>query len=134
MPEFKQIGLFPNPQIEQNVIEKVIELLGRHNMEPVIIDESISSGSQLDLVITSDTAIAHLAGALGCPTWVALCHSPDWRWQQTGSRCAWYPTMRLFRQPRPGDWHRCFTEIASALTRLRDQASQPHTSHTESTP
>ena len=70
MPEFKQIGLFPNPQIEQSVIEKVIELLGRHNMEPVIIGESISSGSQLDLVITiggDGTVLAGLIRFPGCP-------------------------------------------------------------------
>ena len=70
MPEFKQIGLFPNPQIEQSVIENVIEMLGRHNMEPVIIGESISSGSQLDLVITiggDGTVLAGLIRFPGCP-------------------------------------------------------------------
>jgi ADP-heptose:LPS heptosyltransferase len=56
----------------------------------------------LDLVICSDTAVAHLAGALGRPVWVALNASPDWRWMQGRNDSPWYPTMRLFRQPRAG--------------------------------
>ena len=58
----------------------------------------------LDLVITSDTSIAHLAGALGRPVWVALKHVPDWRWMLERGDSPWYPSMRLFRQPRPDDW------------------------------
>ena len=57
-----------------------------------------------DLVITSDTAIAHLAGALGVPTWVALKKTPDWRWFLDRDDSPWYETVRLFRQERPGDW------------------------------
>ena len=69
----------------------------------------------LDLVITSDTAIAHLAGALGAPVWLALAHVPDWRWGLMGATTPWYPTMRLFRQDRPGDWAGVFARIAEAL-------------------
>jgi hypothetical protein len=69
----------------------------------------------LDLVITSDTAVAHLAGALGCETWVALKKIPDWRWQLDRPDSPWYPTMRLFRQQTAGDWTSVFSEIASAL-------------------
>jgi tetratricopeptide (TPR) repeat protein len=69
----------------------------------------------LDLVVTSDTAIAHLAGALGAPVWVALPFAPDWRWTLRRSDSPWYPTMRLFRQPKPGDWESVFEEIAGAL-------------------
>jgi tetratricopeptide (TPR) repeat protein len=69
----------------------------------------------LDLVITSDTAIAHLAGALGVPVWVALPFVPDWRWLLDRSDSPWYPTMRLFRQQRPGDWEGVFEEIETAL-------------------
>ena len=58
----------------------------------------------LDMVITSDTSVAHLAGALGRPVWVGLQHVPDWRWLLEGEDCLWYPTMRLFRQTRRGDW------------------------------
>jgi tetratricopeptide (TPR) repeat protein len=70
----------------------------------------------VDLVITSDTSIAHLAGALGRPVWVVLKHVPDWRWMLGRDDSPWYPTMRLFRQPRPGDWHAVFADIAAALT------------------
>ena len=70
-----------------------------------------------DLVITSDTAIAHLSGALGARTWVALKHLPDWRWLQAREDSPWYPTMRLFRQPAPGDWGSVFKSIKMALER-----------------
>jgi tetratricopeptide (TPR) repeat protein len=59
---------------------------------------------RLDLLITVDTAIAHLAGALGRPVWTMLCHTPDWRWHLDRSDSPWYPRMRLFRQPAWGDW------------------------------
>jgi tetratricopeptide (TPR) repeat protein len=72
----------------------------------------------LNLVITSDTSIAHLAGALGRPVWVALQHVPDWRWLLEGDDCAWYPTMRLFRQTKRGDWAGVFTRIAGQLAKL----------------
>jgi hypothetical protein len=69
----------------------------------------------LDLVITSDTSIAHLAGALGRPVWVPLPFIPEWRWLLDRTDSPWYPTMRLFRQKSLGDWNSAFTEIESAL-------------------
>lgn len=69
----------------------------------------------LDLVVTSDTSIAHLAGALGVRTWMALAHVPDWRWGMTGKTTPWYPSMRLFRQTEPGNWNSVFADIAAAL-------------------
>jgi tetratricopeptide (TPR) repeat protein len=69
----------------------------------------------LDLIITSDTSIAHLAGALGRPVWVALQHVPDWRWLLEAEECLWYPTMRLFRQTRRGDWRGVFARMAQLL-------------------
>jgi tetratricopeptide (TPR) repeat protein len=70
---------------------------------------------ELDLVIAVDTAVAHLAGALGRPTWTLLSHTPDWRWQLDGTDSLWYPTMRLFRQPRWGDWNAVFANVAETL-------------------
>jgi ADP-heptose:LPS heptosyltransferase len=69
----------------------------------------------LDLVVTSDTATAHLAGALGVPVWVALPFAADWRWLLDRSDSPWYPTMRLFRQKERGDWQGVFEEIKNAL-------------------
>jgi Flp pilus assembly protein TadD len=74
--------------------------------------------SALDLVITVDTATAHLAGALGVPVWVALCHFPDWRWLQQREDSPWYPTMRLFRQRQRGDWKEVFRRMAEELIRV----------------
>jgi hypothetical protein len=72
----------------------------------------------LDLVITVDTAIGHLAGALGVPVWVALSFSPDWRWMLGRTDSPWYPTMRLFRQAQPGNFTQVFENIASELAKL----------------
>lgn len=69
----------------------------------------------LDLMITSDTSVPHLAGALGVPTWVALPLSPDWRWFLEREDCPWYPTMRLFRQKELGNWDDVFDRIAREL-------------------
>ncbi len=74
---------------------------------------------ELDLIITVDTSVAHLAGALGRPTWVLLSHTPDWRWQLGRGDSAWYPTMRLFRQPQWGDWGAVFTDLAAELRQIR---------------
>lgn len=69
----------------------------------------------LDMVITSDTSLAHLAGALGVPVWIALPWSADWRWLREREDCPWYPTMRLFRQRTLGDWSEVFQRLASGL-------------------
>ena len=74
----------------------------------------------LDLVITIDSMAAHLAGALGTRVWTMLSAAPDWRWMDQGERSPWYPTMRLFRQERPGDWTSVVERVASALTSVLD--------------
>jgi tetratricopeptide (TPR) repeat protein len=69
----------------------------------------------LDLVVCSDTAVAHLAGAMGVPVWLALALVPDWRWLLERADSPWYPTMRLFRQKHYGDWEEVFDHMADAL-------------------
>ena len=70
---------------------------------------------QLDLVISVDTAVAHLAGALGRPVWTLLSDVPDWRWLLEGQTTPWYPTMRLFRQTHSGAWGDVMQRVAAAL-------------------
>jgi tetratricopeptide (TPR) repeat protein len=77
--------------------------------------DTASIMSQLDLVITTCTSTAHLAGALGVPCWVALCHNPDWRWLRNREDSPWYGNTRLFRQTTPGDWEGVFDRIDQAL-------------------
>jgi tetratricopeptide (TPR) repeat protein len=69
----------------------------------------------LDLVVTTDTSVAHLAGGLGVPVWVALPYAADWRWRSSGSTTPWYPNMRLLRQTQRGQWGTCFLQIKQAL-------------------
>jgi tetratricopeptide (TPR) repeat protein len=73
----------------------------------------------LDLVITTDTVIANLAGALGVPTWVAIQYVPDWKWMFDRPDSPWYPTMRLFRQKMDGDWQGVFEDMKEALAGLQ---------------
>jgi len=83
----------------------------------------------LDLIITSDTAIPHLAGALGVPVWVALKYSSDWRWLLHRNDSPWYPTMRLFRQQPARDWSTVFAEIQQSVIGLLEErrlATMPH--------
>jgi ADP-heptose:LPS heptosyltransferase len=77
--------------------------------------DTASIMTQMDLVITTCTSTAHLAGALGVPVWVALHHNPDWRWLRHREDSPWYPSARLFQQKSPGDWKGVFKSIERAL-------------------
>jgi hypothetical protein len=72
---------------------------------------------QLDLVISVDSLAAHMAGALGKKVWTLLSHVADWRWMLEGETTPWYPTMRLFRQTRPGDWSGVIERVTEAVNR-----------------
>ena len=74
--------------------------------------------SQLDLVISVDTSIAHLAGALGKPVWVLLTYVPDWRWLLDRDDSPWYPTARLFRQNNFRDWGHVIARVRDALLKF----------------
>jgi Flp pilus assembly protein TadD len=112
--------------------EQIGELAGR--LRVVEFDEPLDETSgpfmdtaavmhSLDLVISSDTSIVHLAGGLGVPVWTALSYSPDWRWLLARDDSPWYPSMRLFRQTALGDWGGVFQSMAEAL---REQVAAPH--------
>lgn len=82
------------------------------------LTETAAMIANLDLVITSDTVTAHLAAALGIPTWVLLPYVPDWRWLMARDDSPWYPTAHLFRQPNAGDWPAVALAVETALRRF----------------
>jgi tetratricopeptide (TPR) repeat protein len=79
--------------------------------------------ANLDLVITTDTAVAHIAGAMGKPVWVLLMFAADWRWLRGRDDSPWYPSARLFRQQSPGDWRGVVTRVKSELERSKESRS-----------
>jgi len=86
--------------------------LGKHCSD---FFDTAQAASQMDLVITVDTAMAHLAGALGLNVWTLLSYDADWRWFQTIEDSPWYPTMRLFRQDKPGSWNNVILRVKKEL-------------------
>ena len=83
--------------------------------DPACVWATAEKLKTLDLVITVDTMMAHLAGAMGRPVWTLLPFQCDWRWMMAREDSPWYPTMRLFRQPRPGDWQSVIERVQCAL-------------------
>jgi ADP-heptose:LPS heptosyltransferase len=77
--------------------------------------------ANLDLVISVDTATAHLSGALGCPTWILNRFDACWRWQIDREDTPWYPTARLYRQNTPGNWSNVMAKVKQDLIALRDE-------------
>ncbi len=82
-------------------------------------DDTMALLACLDLVVTVDTSVGHLAAAMGKPVWILLAHAPDWRWLLEREDSPWYPTVQLFRQTEAGDWGGVFARVAAAL-RSRD--------------
>jgi tetratricopeptide (TPR) repeat protein len=87
---------------------------------------------RMDIVVTVDTSIAHLAGALGKPVFILLCFTPDWRWLLTGDLSPWYPTARLFRQARPQAWSEPVVQAAGELRAMIAGGIPAHAAHTDS--
>lgn len=102
-PDEQQLSQYPTASI--------------HNLAPALQDlyETARWLQGMDLVITVDTAVAHLAGALGVPVWILLPYTPDGRWLLTGQNSPWYPSARLFRQPAWRDWAGLFAQVHSAF-------------------
>jgi tetratricopeptide (TPR) repeat protein len=125
LPGVSLVSLQKGPGLEQvhNVpfAERIIDLSADLDTGPDAFLDTAAVMAGLDLVITSDTSIAHLAGALGRPVWVALAASPEWRWGLERSDSPWYPTMRLFRQTTDGDWTVVVAAIMAALQALASQ-------------
>ncbi len=128
LPLFRVPGVdFVSVQLG-NVTEQIAQLPGRQPIRHplgLIADFADTAAliSQLDLVISIDTAVAHLAGALGKPVWVLLPFAADWRWLLDRDDSPWYPTMRLFRQTRLTQWDPVVAEVRRALQALADGQS-----------
>jgi hypothetical protein len=91
------------------------------------ISPTTAAIANLDLVITVDTALAHLAGATARPAWLMLRKVPDWRWLTDREDSPWYPTLRLFRQRVHGDWDEVVQRLHAALVRrLKEPNTNPH--------
>ena len=103
--------------------DEIAALAARGHIEdcgPLLNDWAETAGliSAMDLVITVDTGVAHLAGAMGKPAWVLLPHAAEWRWLELRADSPWYPSARLFRQSRAGDWHALMIDVRGALESL----------------
>ena len=101
-----------------------VETLGDFDGGPDAFIDTAAVMETLDLIVTSDTSIAHLAGALGRPTWIALKYVPDWRWSLDRDDSPWYPTARLFRQDATRDWAPVFSNMEQELRILLTQGSR----------
>jgi tetratricopeptide (TPR) repeat protein len=109
-------------ELDSNVTRLPVETFGADfDVADGAFMDTMAVMSQLDLVITPDTALAHLAGALGVPVWVPLSAIADWRWMVDREDSPWYPTMRLFRQTELGNWPAVFEKIATELERFSKQ-------------
>jgi tetratricopeptide (TPR) repeat protein len=104
-------------QLDDGTCDFRVQDLGRYADARGLFTDTAAIMKQLDLVISSDTAIAHLAGALGVPVWTALPFAPDWRWLREREDSPWYPTMRLFRQKERGNWDEVFGRMAAELAK-----------------
>ena len=122
IPSVRLISLqkgYGSDQVTKLPKDVTIETLGdAFDSGPDAFIDTAAVISTLDLVITADTAIAHLAGALGCRTWIALKYVPHWPWMLDRDDSPWYPTVRLFRQMRPDNWAPVFATIANELRLL----------------
>jgi tetratricopeptide (TPR) repeat protein len=112
-PEISCVSLQHGAQASQVSAAHVVSLAARTWLETAAILR------ELQLLITVDTGIAHLAGAMGVPVWLLVPHVPDWRWGMHGTTTPWYPSIRLFRQSTRGDWSGVMRDVAHSLTALR---------------
>jgi tetratricopeptide (TPR) repeat protein len=122
--EFFSLQVDPNP----TAVSFVRDHPHVHSLHPRFSDfaDTAAAIRQLDLVISVDTSVAHLAGGLGHLVWVLLAFSADWRWLLKRKDSPWYPTMSLFRQPRPGDWESVVAEVARHLAELASRRDRDH--------
>lgn len=123
--EFQKVTLYSlqkNGDEELNLIPNCpIKMFGSFFDKNSSFMDTAAVMKNLDLFITSDTSVAHLAGGLGVKTWLLLPYVSDWRWLTQRTDTPWYPTMRLFRQPKPGDWKSVMDDVKNALQEFTKQ-------------
>jgi ADP-heptose:LPS heptosyltransferase len=108
------------PEAEQITAAGAEKTIIDHTQQIADFADTAALMMELDLIISVDTAVAHLAGALGKPVWTLLPFVPDWRWGLDSETTPWYPIMRLFRQPKLGDWDSVIQRVADELKSLAE--------------
>lgn len=118
LPDIRWISLQygDHDSLESQAVAAIAPLLIDREVDQFAdLDGFAAQVAAMDIVITIDNSTAHLAAALGVPTWLLVPFAPDWRWLLNGDRSPWYPTVRLFRQPSPGDWRSVMQQVEDAL-------------------
>jgi ADP-heptose:LPS heptosyltransferase len=116
---FAAPGIFPDCHVISLVPNHALPGIARPARPLTSYAETAALIAALDLVITVDTSVAHVAGALGWPAWVLLPYAPDWRWLLHRNDTPWYDSLRLFRQPSPGDWRSVVASVTATLSMAR---------------
>ena len=112
------------PQTDLDMIAGRTNILTLSSLKKTRFGDVAAVVDLADLVISVDTSIAHLAGAMGKPVWIALPKSPDFRWTLQGERTPWYPSATLIRQNRVGDWTSVIDRIKQMLLLFRDPSGR----------
>ena len=125
LPGIAFVGLQKGPAVAQ--CEAIPESVDWTGLGPALdtLDDAIAVLDGVDLLVTVDTALAHIAATMGKPVWMLVAHPPDFRWLAHGATSPWYPSMRLFRQRVAGDWSEPVRELAAALAEYRDTGRLP---------
>jgi hypothetical protein len=125
----------PCPAADRGSLNQLTNL---HDLSEDLEDFAATAAfvSQLDLLVSVDTSVAHVAGALGVPLWILLSFAPDWRWQLDRSDSPWYPTARLYRQPALNDWDTLLGRVAQDLAEFvrNRESSGPVATRSQTSP
>jgi len=109
---------------EVDFADRIIDMDEELDTDVQIFLDTVAALKNLDLLITTDSGICHIAGAVGIKTWLILGKVPDWRWGPEGTECVWYPNTRLFRQKEKNVWSDVFENINVELDKLREKQLQ----------
>ena len=120
LPGVEWVSIQKGPGSEQLERQGALPLVAGQGRVSTSLDfrDTAAVLAHCDLLISADSGVVHLAGAMGVPTWVALRWIPEWRWLLTGDRSPWYTSVRLFRQTNDGDWGNVVQRIAAELRQL----------------